>query len=303
METTLDLPSLLALERRDARTWVGVTDAVRLPRLFGGQLVAQSIVAAGSSVPPDREVHSIHTTFLRSGLSGVPVSYVVEDLRDGRLSSVREVRAWQGDRLVCRSTISATGASDGISHTRPAVPSPGPGASRDLHEVAAADGGLGTFWEGFAAVEVRIDPVDPDRGAAHSASTPHQVWMRSASPLGDDPLLHRAALGYASDLMLMSTALAPHGHTAGHERSLIRRWNGVSLDHCLWFHRPLRADDWFLVEHATPSAFGGRALVTADIFDAAGRVACHVTQEALIRPARPAATSDAHPPTRPGATP
>lgn len=108
--------------------------------------------------------------------------------------------------------------------------------------------------------------------------------MRSVDPLSDDVVVHRAALAYASDLMLMSTAVTPHGHVSGHERSLARTWNAVSLDHTMWFRGSPRADEWMLFEHTTPMAQAGRALIEAAVFDQAGTSICHVAQEALVRP-------------------
>ena len=281
MQRPTGLVELFDLQCTDDDTWVGRTDGVRLPQLFGGQLVGQSIVAAGASVER-KPVHSVHTTFLRAGDSGVPVTYRVERLRDGRSISTRVVSAWQGDRLLCTSTVSCAIESDGISHSRPAPTTPAPEECRDLREVAEADGGLGEFWDDFAAVEVRLAP-DVSAAVPHSAAPPNGIWMRSTDRLPDDPVLHHAALAYASDLMLMSSAVTPHGHITGHERSLGRRWDAVSLDHTMWFRGQARADDWMLFEHTTPMAGSGRALIEAAVFDAAGSPVCHVVQEALIR--------------------
>ncbi|MCL8250062.1 thioesterase family protein [Aeromicrobium fastidiosum] len=289
MQGTAGLADVFALERRDDDTWVGRTDGVRLPQLFGGQLVGQSLIAAGASVE-GKDVHSVHTTFLRGGAPGVPVTFRVERLRDGRQISTREVSAWQGERLLCRSIVSCAVPADGITHSRPAPTTPGPDECPDIRDVAAADGGLGEFWEDFAAIEVRLAPDVPGV-VPHSASPANGVWMRSVEPLSDDPVVHRAALAYASDLMLMSTAVTPHGHTSGHERSLANTWNAVSLDHAMWFRGLPRADEWMLFEHTTPMAGAGRALIEAAVFDARGTSICHVAQEALVKPLNPSEDS------------
>lgn len=281
MQATSSLTELFTLERSDDDTWIGPTDGVRLPQLFGGQLVGQSIIAAGASVE-DKLVHSSHTTFLRPGRSGIPVTYRVNRLRDGRTMATREVGAWQEDRLLCRSTISCAVAADGLSHSRAAPAHPTPDDCRDLLDVAADDGGLGEYWDDFASVEVRLAP-DATEPVPHSAAPPNASWMRVVEPLPDDPIVHRAALAYASDLMLMSTAVTPHGHTTGHERSLANRWNAVSLDHSLWFRGDIRADEWMLFEHTTPMAHEGRALIEAAVFDVDGTALGHVAQEALVR--------------------
>ncbi|KAA1380898.1 acyl-CoA thioesterase II [Aeromicrobium fastidiosum] len=282
MQGLIGLADLFDLDRLDDDTWVGPTDGVRLPQLFGGQLVAQSVVAAGRSVD-DKDVHSVHTTFLRAGTSGTPVTLRVERLRDGRQISIREVNAWQGDRLLCRSVVSCAVPVEGLAHSRPAPTTPPPDACPDIREVAAADGGLGEFWDDFASIEVRLAPDVPGP-VAHSASPANGVWMRSVHPLPDDPVLHRATLAYASDLMLMSTAVTPHGHVSGHERSLASTWNAVSLDHAVWFRGTPRADGWMLFEHTTPMAQSGRALIEAAVFDEHGTALGHVVQEALVKP-------------------
>lgn len=281
MQATSSLTTLFTLEQSDDDTWVGPTDGVRLPQLFGGQLVGQSIIAAGASVE-DKLVHSSHTTFLRPGLSGIPVTYKVNRLRDGRTMATREVGAWQEDRLLCRSTISCAAPSEGLSHSRTAPVHPAPDDCRDLLDVAAEDGGLGEYWDDFASVEVRLAP-DTTEAVPHSAAPPNASWMKVVERLPDDPIVHRAALAYASDLMLMSTAVTPHGHVTGHERSLASRWNAVSLDHSLWFRGEIRADEWMLFEHTTPMAHEGRALIEAAVFDVDGTALGQVAQEALVR--------------------
>lgn len=276
------LAHLLDVEHVSGETWLGARDDLRLPQLFGGMLVGQSLVAAGRTVPEGCLPHSLHTTFLRGGLPGLPVAYRVERRRDGRQVSVREVGAWQGDRLLCRSTISCTTIDGGLRHARPAPETRGPEQAVELQVLAEPDGGLGAFWDDFTAVEIRVEP-STDVAPGFHASTPQNIWMRAGDPLGDDPLLHRAAIAFASDLMLMSTAVTPHGHTTGLERTLARDWWAVSLDHTMWFQQDVRADDWLLYEHSTAAAHDARALIDAAVFGPDGQHVCRVTQEALIR--------------------
>ena len=110
--------------------------------------------------------------------------------------------------------------------------------------------------------------------------------MRAVEPLPDDRAVHRAALAYASDLMLMGSAVAVHGVPVGHESTLASTWWGISLDHTLWFQGDVRADDWLLYEHATPMAYSSRALIQAAVFDRARQPVCQVAQEAILRKAR-----------------
>ncbi|MFI5952631.1 acyl-CoA thioesterase [Cryptosporangium sp. NPDC051539] len=254
----------------------GESDTVALPQPFGGALVGQSIVAAGRTLPGDRAVHSIRTTFLRAGVVGKPVELDVTPLRDGRRVSVLEVSVRQDARELCRSTVSASAdRPGGISHTSAPAAVPGPSSSPSLAELAVDDGGLGEFWDGFSAVDVRVAGAFED-GRVH-------VWMRCA-PLPDDPLFHRAGLAYASDLMLMAAVVARHGVPVGHERTLAREWNAVSLDHAVSFPGETRADDWQLFTQFSPSAAGGRATILASASDTAGRPSCDVSQMALVWP-------------------
>ncbi|WP_370617414.1 acyl-CoA thioesterase [Mumia sp. Pv 4-285] len=285
-QTEGTLAGLFDLEQTGADTWLGASDVIPLPQLFGGQLVAQSIVAGGRSAGEAKRVHSSHTAFLRPGASHVPVRYTVEPLRDGRRHSVHEVSAWQDDRLVCRTIVSSATDDDGVQHERPVPTTAAPEDSTALQVLAEEDGGLGEFWDGFAAVEVRVAPIEDGVEVPHSAVAPRNIWMRATDRLPDDPLLHRAALAYASDLMLMATAVAPHGAVTGHERTMAEQWWAVSLDHTLWFQGDLRADEWLLFEHTTPMAYAGRALVNAAVFDTSGGAVCQVSQEALVRTKR-----------------
>jgi acyl-CoA thioesterase-2 len=280
-----DLGALFSLTQDAADTWVGESDLIPLPQLFGGQLVAQSILAASYGLRPEQQVHSVHTAFLRGGTVGEPVRYVVTELVTGRSRATRRVDALQGDRLVCSSLLSADVARTGIDHARPAPPYDPPSASVPLAELAD-EGGLGEFWDGFEAIEVRVSRPREVWSVPHSGVPPTHVWMRPTHPLPDDPVLHRAAVAYASDLMLLGSVLAGHGVPVGHERTLTEEWWGVSLDHSLWFAPDVRGDDWLLFEHTSPLAHGSRTLVQAAVFDTACRPVAQVAQEALVRRAR-----------------
>jgi acyl-CoA thioesterase II len=277
------LSSLFALEQVDELQWRGDGDVLDLPQLFGGQLVGQSLVAAGLSSDPGLRVHSAHTSFLRPGTPGEPIRYAVEVLHSGRSRAVRDVSAFQGDRLLCRTLVSASADDqEGIEHVRPAPAFAPPEDAVPLAVMAEDDGGLGPWWEQFDAVEIRIAPY-AGLPVPHSATDPALVWMRTTQPLPDDPLVHRAAVAYASDLMLMSTAVSAHGVPVGHESTLAREFWGISLDHTIWFHDRARADEWLLFEQVSPTAHAGRALIQAAVFDAAGEAVAQVAQEGLIR--------------------
>ncbi|MYV26124.1 acyl-CoA thioesterase [Rhodococcus qingshengii] len=279
---TSGLADVFDLESTGPDRWQGSNDGVRLPQLFGGQLVAQSILAAGHTVTDGKAISSVHTHFLRPGSTEHATEFSVDRLRDGKRLSTRGVDVHQDGRLVCRSTVSASSIDEGITHSRAVPTALPPTECVTLQELAEADGGLGEVWEEFSAIEIRVSPIDSQAPTTHSAAPPRNIWMRSAQRLSDDPLIHVAALAYASDLMLMATALTPHGYDIGQEHSLDTDWTGVSLDHTMWFQRPVRADEWLLFEHSTPTAHTGRAVVNAAVFDQSGLQICQITQEALL---------------------
>lgn len=261
--------------------WEGRPDEFSMPRLFGGQVVSQSLVAAGRSVPDEFLPHSIHTHFLRSGRSDLPVSYHLERIHGGRQIQTRQVTAWQGDRLLSTSVVSCARDTEGLSHARSAPTTVGPEHSESLHEVSEPQGGLGAQWDRFTALEFRVEPVT-DTAVSHAAAPPHLIWMRAARPLGDDPLVHRAAIAYASDILLMVSALSPHTAPGVFPTNLTRTWWGMSLDHAVWFHRNIRADEWMLFEHVTPTAGSSRVLIDGTVFDGEGVPGCRITQEAMM---------------------
>jgi acyl-CoA thioesterase-2 len=286
-----DLVELLDLAAAGPGRFTGRSATLGLPQLFGGQLVAQSLIAAGRTVD-GRSPHSLHAHFLRPGRPDDPLEFHVEPLREGRLLATRQVTVRQDDRPICQAVLSFAQAVEGPRHGRSPAPVPPADELLPLPEVAARFGGLGPVWDGFLSVDVRLphppDAPPPERpgplGAVRPAQPADPVWMRVAGPLPDDPLVHAAALLYLSDLMLISASVAPHGYHLGHERAFDEQWVAVSLDHAVWFHAPARADAWLLFEQVSPVAGDGRALMHAAVFDAAGVPTATVVQEALVTP-------------------
>lgn len=281
LDPAAELAQLFDLVEVGGNHWQGPTQHTGLPQLFGGQLVGQSVAAAGRSVDPEKRVRSIHTHFLAAGSRDTPVDYQVRPVRDGRLLSVREVTARQQGRLLGTSTVTCSIDLDGIAHTRPMPRVAPPAKGIPLAELAESSTGLGEFWDTFTTIELRLAVAEaPPTVSAPSVTS---IWMRSATPLPDDPLIHTAALAYASDLALMETALEQHGYRRGQARTLERDWSTVSLNHAVWFQAPAKFDDWLLFELTSPTAFGGRSVITSSMFDGHGLIAGQASQEALVR--------------------
>jgi acyl-CoA thioesterase II len=276
-----ELVELLDLERIDDNLFRGKQLPSVLPRVFGGQAAAQALVAATRTVDPAYGVHSLHSYFLQPGDTGAPIIYDVEDLRDGRSFTTRRVLGRQHGRPIYALTASFQKHEEGFEHqdVMPDVPAPEDAIdARAAIREAAQDHGAGqdSEWDvvDFRYVGSSADLLPTD--AAHPGR--QRFWLRVSSRLPDDPLQHVSAFTYLSDMTLVGAALAPHGLRIGEPGTLV-----ASLDHAVWFHRPFRADEWWLYDQVSPSASGGRGLVTARVFTQDGSLVATVAQEALMR--------------------
>jgi acyl-CoA thioesterase-2 len=275
------LLEVLDLEQTDPATFVGESPQVGAQRVFGGQVAGQALVAAGRTVAPDRFVHSLHGYFVRPGDPTVPIEFTVEIIRDGRSFSVRRSTAQQHGRTIFFMSASFQVVEQGLDHHSPAPPGvPGPDDVPTMRDwVARYPSRKGVFDAAPQAVDVRyvgvpgwVPPGD------RTPNDEQRVWMRINGKLPDDPLIHACALTYASDLSLLDTVLSVHGEVWGPGGVI-----GASLDHALWFHRPFRADEWFLYDCTSPSAGGGRGLASGRMFTREGRHIASAVQEGLLR--------------------
>ena len=248
-------------------------------RVFGGQVLGQTLVAAGRTVEPGRDVHSMHGYFLRPGDSSEPITFAVERLRDGRSFSARRVHAIQFGKPILSMIASFQDEAPGLDHQDPMPDVPGPDELPTTVELLGhIDHPVAQYWARERPMDLRHvqSPLyweaDPERVARNA------VWMRTPSAMPDDPLLHRAVLGYASDYTLLESVLRRHGGT----------WatpglKAASLDHAMWWHRPVRVDEWLLYVQASPSASGARGLGIGRIFSQDGRLVASVAQEGMLR--------------------
>ncbi len=275
-----DLLRVLDLETVEVNIFRGSSPQVARQRVFGGQVAGQALVAAGRTVDPSRQVHSLHAYFVRPGDTRVPIVYSVEPIRDGRSFSVRRVTAVQHGKPIFFMSASFHVEETGLDHAEPMptdVPPP-----EDVPTMAERLAGyperLGVWARVPRSIDVRyVGEPGWVRSGDRPAAANQRVWMRIDGKLPDDPLVHACALTYASDLTLLDSVLGFHGEVWGPGGFI-----GASLDHALWFHRPFRADDWFLYDCVSPSASGGRGLATGRLF-AAGRHVASAVQEGLLR--------------------
>ena len=258
------LVALLDLERVEVDIFRGATPGTAPGRVFGGQVAAQALRAAGATVDVDggHRVHSLHSYFMRPGRPGVPIVYRVERIRDGRSFTTRRVVAIQRGEAIFNLDASFQKDESGLDYETPlpaGVPDPESLPSRE-------HGG----WH-HGPMDEREVP-GPVSGAAR------QVWVRARGELPDDPALHACVIVYLSDMGPTGAARHPHRDTVPRER-----FRNASLDHAVWFHRPARADDWLLYTLEPVSTGGGRGLAWGTMHTRAGRLAAVVSQEVLLR--------------------
>ena len=277
MLAVLDLSSGAARTTEDI--FVGSSQAMPLGRVFGGQVLAQAVVAAARTMSPERIPHSMHGYFLRPGDSSKDITFSVDRIHDGRSFSTRRTQAFQ-EGVPIFSMISSFQEEDpGLEHHAPmpeGIPQPEDLPNVEEHLTAHHPASKRMFTD--RPVDLRHIPssiylsVDGERA-------PHQaVWMKTRSALPDDPAIHRAALAYLSDMSIQESVLRAHG-VAWMTPGL----KVASLDHAMWWHRDGRVDEWVLYVQESPSARGGRGLATGRIYARSGELLASVAQEIMIR--------------------
>jgi len=279
LASLLAVLDLQAAPADGADVFVGQSQPQPWGRVFGGQVLAQSIAAAQRTVDADRPIHSMHGYFLRAGDPKFPITFAVERLRDGRSFSARRTHALQHGRPILSMIASFQEPADGLDHAEPMPEVPGPETLPTLAQrYAGVNSGSGRYWFRQRPMDLRHveDPVYLEAGG--EASNAQHVWMKAVGDLPDDPALHAAVLAYASDYGMLEPVLRRHG----------RAWaspglRAASLDHAMWFHRPARADEWLLNVQTSPSAQGARGLGVATIYTAGGALVATVAQEGMIR--------------------
>ena len=278
MSEALDfLVDLLNLEPIEVNIFRGVSPNEERQRVFGGQVAAQSLMAAGRTVESGRP-HSLHAYFLRPGDPSVPILYDVDRIRDGRSFTTRRVVAIQHGRAIFHLSASFHVDEVGMAHQFPMPEVPDPGSLESMETR------LEPYREALAEWFAKPHPIDQryigELPFSRKASKEpiQRLWIRADGTLPDDPLLHACIATYASDMSLFDTMLAPHEVTWDDADFM-----GASLDHCMWFHRPFRADEWLLYDMDSPSAYGARGLARGFLFTQSGDLAVSVVQEGLMR--------------------
>ncbi len=277
-----ELTKLLDLERLEVDLFRGVSPQIGWQRVFGGQVIAQALVAAQRTVDEDRHVHSLHAYFMRPGDPSVPIIYEADRIRDGKSFTTRRVVALQHGHAIFSLSASFQIDEDGFEHQVefPDVPAPenlpGEDEIRE-HYLTNAPEAVRKYWLRPRPIEFR--PADLQNYFTREKREPLQsVWVRATGPGLDDRRLQNAFLAYLSDMTLLDTSLYAHGTSVFHENL-----QAASLDHAMWFHRRPDFNDWLLYVQDSPSASGARGLSRGSLFNRNGTLVASVAQEGLIR--------------------
>jgi acyl-CoA thioesterase-2 len=267
IQEPLDLARVFDLEPHGPDTYVGESPPYPWGRVYGGLVVAQALWAAIQTVAPEQSVHSLHAYFILGGDLREPIRYEVDRIRNGRSFSTRRVVARQSAgailTLACSFHKPEQGASTQTSIFPADVPRP------DALKVEYDAGALRAEAPGT---------TDPPRS---------QVWVRYPGALPDDPRLQSCVLAYVSDLSPMSAALTAHPNWKPGIVEWDEQFMGASLDHSMWFHRPVDPTDWHLLDFTCQGNLENRALANGPIFSGDGRHVASVSQEVLLREVRP----------------
>jgi acyl-CoA thioesterase II len=276
-----ELVALLDVKSKGGDHFEGLSPGTRWQRVYGGQVLGQALVAAQRTVK-ERSCHSLHAYFLRAGNPKNPILYQVQRSRDGRSFSARHVVALQKDQPIFTMSASFQYPEDGFEHQMPMPDVPPPDSLKNESEwrEAAAERLPAEIRAWFLRERpIEIRPVLPEDRFSGEPHPPRQIlWVRAKGKLADAHALHQCVLAYASDMSLLDTSLLPHAVTLFTPGLQL-----ASLDHAMWFHRPLRVDEWLLYVQESPSAAGARGFNTGNIFRQDGTLVASVAQEGLMR--------------------
>jgi acyl-CoA thioesterase-2 len=276
------LLELLDLEPLEHNIYRGNNREIGSGRVFGGQVLAQALVAARRTIEEEREAHSLHGYFILPGDVGTPIVYFVDRLRDGKSFTTRRVTGIQHGQAIFSMTASFHGTESGEDHQAIMPQAPPPEElSPELDQIR---GMAERIPERLRAILTQdrpidfrlVDPMDPFDPKVRDPA--QMTWFRALGTVPGDLLQHQAVLAYASDYGLLATALLPHGLSIRSPELQV-----ASLDHSIWFHRPFRVDDWLLYVMESPSAAGARGFALGSIFSRDGILVASVAQEGLMR--------------------
>jgi acyl-CoA thioesterase-2 len=270
----------LNLEQIETNLFRGISESLGPPRVFGGQVIGQALIAALRTVE-GRPCHSLHGYFLRPGDPAIPIIYEVDRIRDGKSFTTRRVVAIQRGEAIFNMSASFQVMEEGLSHQAQMPDVPGPDQLPTEEEMLERR--KDKLSAEKLAMMKRERPIEMRRVEEVDYANPEKmdpvqhIWFRSKKKLGDAVSQHQCLLAYASDMGLLSTATLPHGMT------FMTGLMTASLDHAMWFHRSFRFDEWVLIAMDSPAAAGSRGFNRGSMFTEDGKMIASVAQEGLIR--------------------
>jgi acyl-CoA thioesterase-2 len=286
MDPVAELIESLTLERIEVNLFRGFTPPGGAARIFGGQVIAQALLAAYATVE-HRLCHSLHCYFLRMGDPRVPILFEVDRSRDGGSFTTRRVAAIQHGHQIFNFAASFQDADEGMEHQSAMPEAPPPEqvkAPRQLKpEEVGSEETADLLRQGnrLSAIETRFVRLPKIEGEQEARS---HIWMRARGEIGDDQRTQQVIMAFASDIGLMNTAMVPHAvnWATPHLQT-------ASLDHALWFHRPSDFSQWHLFAMDSPSAGGGRGLNRGEMYRQDGTLIASMVQEGMMRIRKPKA--------------
>ena len=280
---SLDLLSLVAVAQNQRGSYTGQCMSGAGLRVFGGQVVAQALYASALARPQEALPHSVHAHFLAPGEVARPMTYAVQQLKVGRRFVVSRVDAHQGDLLVASVVVSfhVPEASPEHAVLAPVVPAPEQGPPLPVAVVGGPSQAFGPIESRWVAADPQPEAGVGDDGPNHDGGADDiapslRLWQRCRSPLSPDPVLHACGIVWMSDLTMTRVVDLPYSRLGG-------RRTAASLDHTVWLHRPIRADEWVLSVQQSPTFAAGRGLTTVRYFSRQGELVASGSQESLLR--------------------
>ncbi len=279
MHTIQELVELIKLEPLEENMFRGQNYQAPWNRVFGGQVLAQSLNAATRTVADDRSVHSVHAYFILPGDISQPIIYLVDRIRDGGSFTTRRVVAIQKGRPIFNMSASFQLKQEGLDHqiAMPQVPPPET-LKTDVELLESMPEVPKLFRGALLPRPIEFRPVESFELMTGKPQAQRHVWMKAKDALPHDPALHQQILAFSSDYNLLSTALLPHAQYLQDKTLQL-----ASLDHAMWFHREFKMDEWLLFELESPSASNTRGFSRGNFFSQSGKLVASVVQEGLMR--------------------
>jgi acyl-CoA thioesterase-2 len=275
-----ELLGILELNRLDDDTFIGSHPSKNPVRTFGGQMMAQSLVAASRTVPAKLPPSAISVHFIAGGDPDKDLEFHVVRLRDERRFANRRVDVRQGSQLLTTAMVSYLAGGRSLEHGIEPPQLPGPESVPPVDDLLRGyEDVVPHFVNALRPIDWRYtnDPtwVMRDKG---EKLTHNRVWMKAEGTMPDDPVLHNAALVYSSDTTVLDSIITTHGLSWGFDRIF-----AVTTNHSVWFHRPIRFDEWVLYSTTSPVAADSRGLGTGHFFDRSGQLLATVVQEGIVK--------------------